>query len=119
MSASHSLDVEDRQSCLSGQARSPVLHQIAYGALFAIVLPVLLAAWAVALDRTLDLPVAGTPAAGSALAILGALIITLAIVTLRVKGGGWPMSPYPPRQLVTTGIYALVGHPIYLGSVLL
>ena len=109
MSASHSLD---------GAPASPPALQIAYGALFVVALPILLAAWAISLDRTLELPLGGTRAAGIALAILGALIIALAILTLRVKGGGWPMSPYPPRQFVTTGIYGLVAHPLYLGSVL-
>ena len=95
------------------------ISQLAYAALFAIILPVLFAAWAMALDRNLDLPGVGSRAAGLVLAAIGALMILAAIVELRVKGGGWPMSPYPPRRFVTSGVYALVAHPLYLGSTLL
>jgi len=41
-----------------------------------------------------------------------------AIVELRTKGGGWPMSPFPPQRFVSSGVYAIVAHPLYLGSVL-
>lgn len=111
MSSSHSLPIDSAAPRIAGQ--------LAYGALFAVVLPVLLAAWAIALDRRVTLPQVGTPLAGVALAIAGGWLCVAAIVALRVKGGGWPMSPYPPRQLVTSGAYALVAHPLYLGSVLL
>ncbi len=100
------------------ESASPrALGQLAYGAVFAIVLPLLLAAWALALDRRVALPMIGTPRIGIAFAIFGATICISAIIALRVRGGGWPMSPYPPRQFVTSGIYALVAHPLYLGSV--
>lgn len=111
MSSSHSLPID------SVQPRA--LGQLAYGALFAIVLPLLLAAWAIALDRRIALPAIGTPGIGIAIALIGALISMTAVLALRVKGGGWPMSPYPPQRLVTTGIYALAAHPLYLGSVLI
>lgn len=111
MSSSHSLPIES--------AAPRVFGQLAYGALFAIVLPLLLAAWAIALDKRVTLPMIGSPLAGVVLAVAGALISVAAVVALRVKGGGWPMSPYPPLRLVTSGIYALVAHPLYLGSVLI
>jgi protein-S-isoprenylcysteine O-methyltransferase Ste14 len=111
MSTSHSLPIES--------AAPRAFGQLAYGALFAVVLPLLLAAWALALDRRIALPAIGSRPAGVAIAIAGALIALAAVVALRVKGGGWPMSPYPPRQLVTSGLYALVAHPLYLGSVLI
>jgi protein-S-isoprenylcysteine O-methyltransferase Ste14 len=96
-----------------------VVGQLAYGALFAIVLPLLLGVWATVLDRRVTLPAIGSPRAGLVLAIAGAFIALAGVIALRVRGGGWPMSPYPPRRLVTSGIYALVAHPLYLGSVLL
>src|SRR5687768_9832403 len=111
MSSSHSLPIES--------AAPRVFGQLAYGALFAIVLPLLLAAWAIALDKRVTLPMIGSPLAGVVLVVAGALISIAAVVALRVKGGGWPMSPYPPLRLVTSGIYALVAHPLYLGSVLI
>ena len=111
MSASRSQPIES--------AASRVFGQLAYGALFAAVLPLLLAAWAIALDRRIALPAIGSPRAGAAIAIAGAIVAIAAIVALRVRGGGWPMSPYPPRRLVTSGPYALVAHPLYLGSVLI
>ncbi len=100
-----------------GRERSAA-GQLAYAALFALVLPLLLAAWAIALDRRIELPLVGSAAVGLALAICGALLILLGVIYLRVKGGGWPMSPYPPRRLVSSGPYALVAHPLYAGSVL-
>ena len=84
MSSSHSLPIEPA-------APRVLAGQLAYGALFAVVLPVLLAAWALALDRRVTLPTVGTPLAGVALAIAGGWLCVAAIVALRVKGGGWPM----------------------------
>jgi prolipoprotein diacylglyceryltransferase/protein-S-isoprenylcysteine O-methyltransferase Ste14 len=98
--------------------RRSVAGQLAYGALFALVLPLLLAAWAFALERRIELPPVGSPLLGLAMAICGALLMALGVVYLRVKGGGWPMSPFPPRQFVTSGPYALVADPLYVGSVL-
>lgn len=113
MSSSHSLPVETL-------APHPhLLGRLAYGAFFSLALPSLLIVWAAAMDRHLSLPLLGSRAIGIAFAAAGAAAIVAAIIALRVKGGGWPMSPYPPQRLVTTGIYALVAHPLYLGSVLL
>jgi protein-S-isoprenylcysteine O-methyltransferase Ste14 len=111
MSSSPSLPIE---------APAPrVLGQLAYGALFGIVLPFLLAAWAIVLDRRVQLPAIGSQLGGIVIALAGASIAAAGVIVLRVRGGGWPMSPYPPRRLVTSGIYALVAHPLYLGCVLL
>jgi prolipoprotein diacylglyceryltransferase/protein-S-isoprenylcysteine O-methyltransferase Ste14 len=100
------------------EPRRVVAGQLAYGALFAVVLPLLLAAWAFALERRVKLPPVGSRPMGLALAICGALLMALGVIYLRVKGGGWPMSPFPPRQFVTSGPYALVADPLYAGSVL-
>ncbi len=95
------------------------MRKLAYGGLFAVVLPLLLWAWAVRLDRVIALPPVGETWQGFAIAALGALVIVAAVVTLRVRGGGWPMSPYPPKARVTSGVYAIVDDPIYAGFVLL
>ncbi len=95
------------------------IDQIAYAVLFSLVLPAILAAWAIALDRNVTLPMVGSRAAGIVIAAVAALLIIAAVVALRVQGGGWPMSPFPPPRFVTSGVYALVAHPLYLGSTLL
>jgi Prolipoprotein diacylglyceryltransferase len=95
------------------------MRKLAYGALFAVVLPLLLWAWAVRLDRVIVLPRVGEAWHGLVIAALGALVIAAAIVTLRVRGGGWPMSPFPPKARVTSGLFAIVDDPIYAGFVLL
>lgn len=93
--------------------------QIAYGALFVVLLPLLLFAWAYRLDRIVDLPAVGGPWQGALLAVAGAALMLAAIIALRVRGRGWPMSPFPPARRVTGGPYALVDDPIYTGAVLL
>jgi len=106
MSWSHSLPIETRAA-----------GQLAYAFAFVVVLPLLLAAWAVVLDRRFDLPDIGSPRIGVTLAWFGGAMIVAAIVELRMKGGGWPMSPFPPRRFVSSGAYAIVAHPLYIGSV--
>ncbi len=93
--------------------------KLAYGLLFAVVFPLLLAAWAWRLDALLSLPFAGEPWHGVVIATAGALLIVFAIVSLRLHGHGWPMSPYPPERRVSTGAYAVVSDPIYFGCVIL
>jgi protein-S-isoprenylcysteine O-methyltransferase Ste14 len=95
------------------------LAQIAYGALFAVVLPLLLFTWATRLDRLIELPVLGEVWLGVALAATGMVLMVAATVALRTRGGGWPMSPFPPARRVTAAAYALLDHPIYAGACLL
>ncbi len=92
---------------------------MAYGAVYAIVLPLLLFGWAYRLDRILSLPAVGAPWHGALVASAGAVLMLVAIVTLRLRGRGWPMSPFPPARRVTSGPYALVDDPIYTGAILL
>jgi prolipoprotein diacylglyceryltransferase/protein-S-isoprenylcysteine O-methyltransferase Ste14 len=99
--------------------RAPLRGTLAYGALFAVVLPVALAAWARRLDTFLPLPVAGPWWLGVALAIFGTGLMTAAMVGLWFEGGGLPMSPFPPLHLVVSGAYRVVTDPIYVGAVLL
>jgi hypothetical protein len=63
-------------------------------------------------------PAVGTPPLGLVIAAFGLLVIAGAIATLRVRGGGWPMSPYPPARRVAGGMYAIVDDPIYAGFIL-
>lgn len=92
--------------------------RLAYAALFCVALPALLAAWAVRLDAVLELPAYGSAGWGWAVAALGLALMAAATRDLWVQGQGLPASPFPPRRLVTRGVYGLVAHPIYLGAVL-
>jgi hypothetical protein len=94
------------------------VKKLAYGLLFAIMLPALLIVWSRRLDALSDLrPAPCDPRFGLALATIGALVIIIAVVDLRRFGRGWPMSPFPPERRVSRGMYALFSDPIYTGSV--
>jgi len=95
------------------------VKKLAYGLLFAIVLPLLLILWSRRLDALLVLPMVGSKGAGIALAVAGALVVIASVVDLRRFGHGWPMSPFPPERRVSRGMYALMSDPIYTGSIVL
>ena len=89
-----------------------------YIALFTVVLPLALTFWARRLDVLLDLPRLHQPLTGLAIAALGASLALWATAVLWIRGGGLPASAFPPARLVTTGPYALLSHPIYVGAAL-
>lgn len=95
------------------------LGVVAYAVLFAIVLPLLLVVWTMRLDALLSLPSIAHPSIGIALAVLGMAIIVVSVVDLRRFGRGWPMSPFPPPQRASRGMYRVMNDPIYVGSVIL
>ena len=95
------------------------IGKIAYGALFAVVLPLALWLWAQRLNTLLHLPMIGNREFGVILASVGVALMVAAITALRIDGGGWPMSPYPPRRRVRTGPYAVMDDPIYVAAVLI
>jgi protein-S-isoprenylcysteine O-methyltransferase Ste14 len=99
------------------KARGGIAGRVAYAALFGAVLPVLLAAWAARLDALVSLPQVGTRAGGVTIAAAGVLCMAAGMLALWTWGRGLPMSPFPPRQLVTRGIYRLTADPIYVGAV--
>ena len=92
-----------------------MIGRLLYGALFVVVLPAILVLWARVLDARLTLPVYGTPWLAGACIGVGVLAIVLAWQALWVHGRGLPMNAYPPKQLVTRGVYAVLPHPIYVG----
>ncbi|MBL8920332.1 MAG: prolipoprotein diacylglyceryl transferase [Myxococcaceae bacterium] len=97
---------------LSRAALGPVL----YGALFVAVIPAAMVAWSLGAAANVHLPVPATPRAGWALVGFGLVAWAAGTLALRTRGGGLPMNAYPPPRLVTSGVFALVGHPLYLGA---
>jgi protein-S-isoprenylcysteine O-methyltransferase Ste14 len=91
----------------------------AYAGLFAVVLPLLLVAWAFAAMDSVPLPIPPFPSIGVAILMTGALLMLVGIWALWSRGGGLPMSPYPPPVYVSGGVYRLLAHPIYVGFALL
>ena len=96
-----------------------MIGKVLYGALFVVAIPLVLVAWARVLDGRLTLPVYGTPWLAGACIAVGVLAIILAWHALWVHGRGLPMNAYPPKNLVTRGVYAVLPHPIYVGFTLL
>ncbi len=85
----------------------------AYGALFALVLPAFLVLLSIRVVVPVDAPRA--PVAGLILAGTGLGLLAAGVWGLWRRGHGLPMNAFPPPDLVTTGAYALVPHPIYVG----
>lgn len=95
-----------------------MIARSAYGLLFVLLLPLLLAAWAsrlTALMPELRTPHEGAGWAGLGLLAAGLLLMAWAMLALWREGRGLPMNAFPPPKLVEGGPYALVAHPIYVG----
>ncbi len=88
---------------------------LGYGALFAIVLPAGLFAWADATESIVALPAVQSTPLGLAGILLGAVLLMSGVICLTVFGDGLPMNPYPPTRHVMRGPYRLIRHPIYAG----
>ncbi len=91
------------------------LTRVAYGALFALALPTLLVLWARATESAVRLPALHSAVAGAALIVAGAALMVSGWVALWKRGGGLPMNAFPPPKHVSTSVYALLAHPIYVG----
>ena len=89
--------------------------KVAYGALFVIVLPVALLAWARGASRAMRFESLQSQPLGLALVGVGVVLVLSGMWALRAYGGGLPMNAFPPPRFVSRGIYALVPHPIYVG----
>lgn len=85
-----------------------------YVAVFWVALPLLLFALVRFLDTSFNLGFAHS-AWGWALLLLGLAFLAWSALWLRIRGHGLPISALPPTQLVATGPYGFVRHPMYLG----
>jgi protein-S-isoprenylcysteine O-methyltransferase Ste14 len=54
--------------------------------------------------------------AGAAIAIAGGVVALWCVLTFAVDGRGTPAPFDPPRRLVTSGPYAFVRNPMYVGA---
>jgi len=90
-------------------------QKIAYGALFVVVVPLLLWAWASAAH--VSMPVYGGVPLGIAFACVGLVLMAAAMFELWHFGGGLPMNAFPPPAMVSRGTFSLLPHPIYTGFV--
>jgi protein-S-isoprenylcysteine O-methyltransferase Ste14 len=95
-----------------------MIGRIAYGALFVLLLPLALAAWAARLDRLIPLPMPPIAWAGPWVAVAGLALMLAGTQALWRHGHGLPMSAFPPERLVTRGAYRLFANPLYVGAVL-
>ena len=92
-----------------------VLAKLLYGLLFVAVLPLLLVVWAARTSQAVPLPVLHSLPWGIVLAVVGLGLILWGMGSLWWVGGGLPMNAFPPPCYVSTGIYSVFSHPIYVG----
>ena len=90
-----------------------------YGFTFVVIVPVLLGVYAHWLDGVIALPLPPRQPWGTLSILIGAIVMCWAMVDLRRIGGGLPMNAFPPPRYVTRGVYRYIGHPIYVGFVIL
>ncbi len=96
----------------------PVLGKVLYALLFGAAFPAALGLWAKSAERHFAAQAVRAPGWGLGLAGAGAALMAAGMVWLWVVGKGLPMNPYPPKRRVDSGVFRLVGHPIYVGFVL-
>lgn len=92
------------------------LAKLAYGAFFAVFLP--LGLWVWSSHLACGFPAVHSPWIGGLALLTGALLLIPAMWRLWHDGGGLPMNAFPPPRVVTAGVYRIVPHPVYLGFVL-
>src|SRR5512140_1089575 len=94
-----------------------IAARLAFGALFVVLLPVLLIEWALRLDAWVPLPALGAPNIGYLFIVAGVGAMLAGTAALWRFGQGLPMSAFPPERLVTRGIYRFIADPLYVGAV--
>ncbi len=89
--------------------------KILYGTLFTVVLPILLAIWAIETRELVKVPAIHSLPWGIGTVAAGTLLVAVGMAWLWLAGGGLPMNAFPPPRYVSSGIYSLFSHPIYVG----
>ncbi|CAF3645336.1 unnamed protein product [Rotaria socialis] len=95
------------------------IGKILYGSLFTILIPLVLMFWSKQTEKYIHLPMPTNSIVAILLSLFGVVLMISAMLELWIKGNGLPMNAYPPPKLVTTGVYRIFTHPIYIGSSLL
>lgn len=95
--------------------------KVAYGALFCVLLPAMLALWAYRLDTSgmSFWPQPFPHWTGLAALLAGLALMAAAMWALWTKGKGLPMNAYPTTRFVDSSVYAFLAHPIYVAFVLM
>ncbi len=93
------------------------LGKALYGLFFVVLVPLFLIWWTL----TVKVPFRPVhiPAIGFILSFIGLAIMVVGMWTIWKQGKGLPMNAYPPKKLVTGGIYWIIPHPIYFGFVMI
>lgn len=86
-----------------------------YAALFCLVIPAALVAWAAALSPLVPWPAWHSPWLGAILVLGGVTLMLAAFDALHRYGRGLPMNAFPPPVYVSQGPYRWLRHPIYAG----
>lgn len=89
------------------------IGKLLYGLLFIAIYPILLLL--IAKNVHMPFPMFKSPLAGGPLALVALLIMFWGMIQIILRGKGLPMNAYPPKKLVTDGVFGLVPHPIYFG----
>lgn len=87
--------------------------QLLYGFFFVMVVPVFLFFF----STRVEVPFRGFQSwgFGGLVFVVGVLIMLRGMWEIYSVGKGLPMNAFPPKKLVTTGIYGILPHPIYFG----
>ena len=93
------------------------LQKFIYAFVFCAILPVFLVFWTSKTESLIQLPVPDFPILSIGLSIVGFVLIIGAMLNLWFKGKGLPMNGFPPKNYVSSGLYGLFHHPIYVGAV--
>ena len=95
------------------------LQKLGYGIVFSLLIPVLLVLWSKKLNLLYPLPILPWSGVGVLFSIIGSILIVWGMGALLVVGNGFPMNAFPPQYYVSSGIYSIIKHPIYVGFTIL